>query len=458
MNDETTGGRPGSPDDVLRAAEATAMARLRAADPALMASTDLRAMREHVALRSAEPVTVHPIAAVGHDRRPRWVRAAAIAAGFALVGGTGYIAGRSGHEPVDERATSAADPAASTADRGTGSKVSGEIAPSTADSAALTGTGTGMVAQGRYHFTASDLPAGPENAHAYSFDGSAWRSAGGAEQLATIFGVKGKPADSGGSWIVGEQDGVSPTVMISDDQMAYFSYSNPAALPWCGTGGAVDSVPTEKAMDSAQAGGGVSGTATAPATATAPSSVVTSAQECVGSKKAAPDDDAAISLMRSLVKELLSNADVMTYEVTSRTDGKSDGSSFPSAQVTATLTVDGAPTDVLWSATVTADGIEEVSGSLAIAVDLGEYPVVSPMEAVNRLGDSRFGVLSTQYPDASKGTIAADDGPFGGDVAREGLAHSLGRSVDGDHRGNPWFGNHHGFRRRRIPPPRLVPH
>ena len=61
-----------------------------------------------------------------------------------------------------------------------------------------------------------------------------------------------------------------------------------------------------------------------------------------------------------------------------------------SATVTATVLAGGQPTGVTISAAVVTEGIAAVWGSVATPYELGEYPLISPHQAVQRLSDPRF--------------------------------------------------------------------
>ena len=78
--------------------------------------------------------------------------------------------------------------------------------------------------------------------------------------------------------------------------------------------------------------------------------------------------------------------------------------------VTASQSLDGQLTGVTASVTVVADGVQSLYAPLAPMVALGTYDVVSPTEAVERLGDPRFGVTGGGVmPLAAEGMRAADD-------------------------------------------------
>ena len=72
-------------------------------------------------------------------------------------------------------------------------------------------------------------------------------------------------------------------------------------------------------------------------------------------------------------------------------DVPDDGGGEGALWVSAEQTVDGQATGSSWTATVSDDGIAWLDGFLAETAPLGDYPVVSPAEAVERLGDPRFG-------------------------------------------------------------------
>ena len=75
------------------------------------------------------------------------------------------------------------------------------------------------------------------------------------------------------------------------------------------------------------------------------------------------------------------------YQFTASTD---PGSSQVT-NVTASQVLDDQQTGVTANVTLVADGVQSLYAPLAPLVELGSYDVVSPTEAVARLGDPRFG-------------------------------------------------------------------
>ena len=79
--------------------------------------------------------------------------------------------------------------------------------------------------------------------------------------------------------------------------------------------------------------------------------------------------------------------------------------------VTASQILDGQLTGVQWSFTLVADGVQSLYGSIAPVVDLGAYSLISPADAVKRLGDPRFdsgyGRVMPLATDSARGAASA---------------------------------------------------
>jgi hypothetical protein len=193
--------------------------------------------------------------------------------------------------------------------------------------------------------------------------------------------VSGEPRWEYGSWAVGPQDGTGPTIWLSVDATAYFSYNDPAADPWrCEE---VEALTEEEqaAVDS--------GAEPMPA--------------CAEPEGTVSEDDAVDALLATMERI---GVDADRFEVDPST------SSEPGARwVTAHEVVDGQRTGATWSATVSEDGVAWLDGFLATTVELGDYPVVSPAEAVERLSDPAFGqnAWPVTYGPAAEARLAGEE-------------------------------------------------
>src|SRR5690606_23643260 len=102
---------------------------------------------------------------------------------------------------------------------------------------------------------------------------------------------------------------------------------------------------------------------------------------------APPAGDAAVDELRTVLTSL--GLDTAGYEVLAD-EQVADQGAPRATTVTAYEVVDGQRTGTAWSATFSGAGLSSLYGSLAPRVPLGSYDVVSPAEAVERLGDPRF--------------------------------------------------------------------
>ncbi|GHS85437.1 hypothetical protein AGMMS50218_02900 [Actinomycetota bacterium] len=379
-----------------------ALARLRAADPAAQAATDLTALRAAVSRRADVPAADHPgdeLATVRVARarsRSRWLQVAAGVAALAVVGTGAYAAGRAGDSGGNEvaAAISLGDSASSRSPM-----------MSAADSAA--GESAKMMSSwyggGRTVFTASGLSDEGGTATAWAFDPAGVYSAQTATRLATALGVTGEPVQQWGAWTVGPQDGSGPTVSVQSDGQATFSYYDPTRDPWSCSASAADS------PDSSGAEGGSAPAEPAPdpaATAVEPAPAPTQepgvgvatvspemldprlgvvVPDCSQRQTPAPTGDAATGAARDTMSALGVDPSGYRFEVVT------DTGSAAVVSVTASQVLDDQLTGVAWNFSLVADGVQSVYGALAPLVELGSYAVVSPAQAVARLTDPRFG-------------------------------------------------------------------
>ena len=384
MNDDQTPA-PAEPDD-------EAFARLRAADPAAGVEPDLARVRAALTDATADGTATSAAAAAGDDhvvveeitvdelgaararRRPaRWLQVAAAVAGVVVIGGAGYVAGdaaRGGGE------TGTAAPAIALQDPAVGPEAARDSAGSTASMATDKASAWWG---GRTVFSSSGLSDEGGSGTAWAMDAASVFSAATAAKIAAALHVTGEPVQQFGSWTVGPQDGTGPSVTLSPDGTASLSYYDPTRDPWGCVRSAPDKINGATTDDGAAGGGGSTGSAIAPGEP--------SVDQCTPSGAAAPDAEQAKAQARDLMTAL--GVDPAGYELETADSGTTQAASVNAYQV-----VDGTRTGVTWSFTVLADGVQSVWGSLAPLVELGTYDVVSPAQAVERLGDPRFGAGS----------------------------------------------------------------
>lgn len=372
-----------------------AFARLRAADPAAGVEPDAARISAalaasvggatgRVAEETVDVVSVPDELAAARARRSRtrWLTVAAAVAGVAVVGGGGFAAGVAAQGDGGAASDLAAAPAMSLEQPMAGREMSS--AGAAADTAA-----TSKLAWygGRTVFTAgSGLSDEAGAGTAWAFDAASVFSQESLARVAAALGVAGEPRQEYGAWTVGSTDGTGPTVSLSPDGTGSISYYDPSKDPWS----CVASAP--ETLDGATEGGGTS-------------SSVDKAQVDPGlgagcdpqDLPAAPTGDAAKAKATDLLRAL--GVDPASYEL----EVMADTGSPALAQVTAHLVVDGQRSGVAWNVSLVGDGVQSLWGSLAPLVELGDYDVVSPRAAVERLGDPRFGASGGIMP------LAADD-------------------------------------------------
>ncbi|PFG44433.1 hypothetical protein ATJ88_3157 [Isoptericola jiangsuensis] len=312
---------------------------------------------------------------LAHRRRRRTAGlVAAAVAGAVVLGGGGYAVGAA----TADGAAPASDALPPVTLGGAGPQGANEMAPAPApagrvaadglaaenstvagDSATSYDTAVPSWFDGRAAFSQEGLSTSGTEAAAYAYDATDVATKDGAARAAAALGVAGEPRWDWGSWSVGPQDGDGPTLWLSADSTAYLSYHDPAADPWrCETASAQELAEMEQpAIDGDQ--------------------VCTEPEGNVSAKK-------AVAGLRDVMERLGVDPDGFEFEPSQ--DGE-PGTRW----VTAHEVVDGQRTGATWSATVSTEGIAWLDGFLAARTELGTYPVVSPAEAVERLGDPRFG-------------------------------------------------------------------
>ncbi len=316
-----------------------------------------------------ETAPVDELAARRARRAPRWLQAAAVVAGIAVIGGGSYAFGtaNAGTAPVAEPAMSLG---------GGGSDLS-----SAADAARVPGSAEGMGAAasdskiagwgfGRTVFASKGLSTDGGSAVAYGFDAPTTFTQDTMVRVAAALGVAGEPRQEYGQWIVGSNDGTGANASISPDGMTSVSYSDPTRDPWS----CVRSAPEQPVQPPAPDGGvaGSTGSAVAP-------------DSCQPSSDPAPTGNAAVSQATDAMSALGVDATGFEFEAST------DPSNPQYTNVSAYQVIDDQRSGASWNFTIVASGVQSLYGSLAPTVALGDYAVVSPTEAVARLSDPRFG-------------------------------------------------------------------
>jgi hypothetical protein len=363
--------------------------RVRAADPAASATPDLAAIaakdetvRAHLGDSLGAATTTAPGAlgdatgvtpsgeegtdelAIHRERKRRRVPLlGAVAAGVAGVlafGVGGYALGNAAGAGGTADASAANAPI--TLEGAAGAQGAGPEAAS--DSAALGADARASVMPGwfggRTVFQASGLGADGTTAPAWAYDAAGVFSAESAARVAAALGVAGEPRQEYGAWTVGPNDGTGASVSLQPDGLASVSFNDPGKDPWACAVVAVPEPGVEEMQTDPQAGCG---------------------QKDLG---AAPAPDAAISTSKDVLASL--GLDPAAFEYTTESyDGEGKILAVSAAQV-----IEGQRTGNAWSLTYSGAGLSSLYGSLAPTVSIGDYAVVSPTAAVERLGDPRF--------------------------------------------------------------------
>ncbi|WP_435737102.1 hypothetical protein V5D56_00415 [Cellulosimicrobium sp. PMB13] len=371
-----------------------ALDRLRAADPAADEVPDVAVIEAAVRERAPEafagagddagpalvpvelPVVPDELAARRRRRAPLLVAAAV--AGVLVVGGGGYAlgAGTGAGSASDEQAASSAlapiqlgssgsaqEHAA--ADAAGGVTAETLVGPSSRAASDLAYGGWG----GRSVFHQDGLATEAGRADAWAYDAQGVFSHETVRRVADVLGVEGEVREEFGALAVGASDWTGPRVSIQPDGLASVSFNDPTKDPW----GCVVVTPMPAEGGSTDGGEGTS-----------------SAEPgaCVEQDHGAPPSgDDAVAQLRAVLGEL--GLDAGAFEVVAEEQPADQGAPRVS-MASAFEVVDGRRTGVAWGATFSGAGLSSLYGSLAPRVPLGTYDVVSPAEAVERLGDPRF--------------------------------------------------------------------
>ncbi|MFC4556235.1 hypothetical protein [Georgenia faecalis] len=383
--------------------EEDAVARLRAADPGAGAQPDAdRLARRTAALRhgdadgpGAVPEGVDELAPRRRRRQP-WAAVAAVAASALVVGGVGFGLGRTTTPAIEADGTTsegmrggAAEVPAIAAQEDGGART--EALSGTADIAIAPGYG------GRTVFTARGLPDAPGSAPAWAFDATQGFDAETVARVAGVLGLEGEPVSEDGMWRVGPVDGSAASVTLSADGTLTVGFSDPAGYPPveadAATSAAAEPQARSEAGDAGEAEPAApdhSSTVTpaGPGIAPVPESMPVEPVDPGPVDPAAAED--AVGTLRAVLTELGLDDGAVEYETQESWAGPAVVS------VVARQVLGGSRTGLTWNADVTDGGtVLGFYGPAAPTVALGEYDVVSPAQAVERLTDPRFGAASS---------------------------------------------------------------
>lgn len=373
-------GEPGaSPVVPAQAAyDDAAFARLRASDPAADAVVDAASVRAAVTRRVSAPVGSTRSA----PRTSRWMQVAASVAALAVVGTVGFSIGSSGRADTtagaavggDLGSSSAATPdaaAAATPQKGAvapspgspeiGPDVAG-VGPVTGPAGASTGRDSMFAGGGRNHFNDGGLATAAGSAEAFGYDPGSVVSADRAVSLGAALGLSGEPVANFGGWTVGQVDNSAPSLTLMGDGVASVSFFDPTVLqPGSCDGG--KGTPEGAGPDQQSC----ASNSTEPAATEA--EAVTRSTELLGAMGQVPGE-----------------YDIEFY---------SAGDSYSSTSAYRLL--DNRRTGQAWSFTFIGTRLSSFYGQLAPIVSLGQYAVISPAAALQRLNDPRFAGFGGVY-------------------------------------------------------------
>lgn len=347
------------------------LARLRAADPAAGSTVDLEALRAAVEARrsasqadgagasSTDAAAQEALSqGVGDDlarararRRLQWPARVAVAAAAALVvgGGGGYALGAAAGGGAADGVT-VADVAGGGSEESLSAASENGVQPEGAVVGPRTAAGDAALwaPGGRTVFTGPSLGTATGSAAAWALDAPAAFTEERVTQVATALGLDGVRLEDG-VWRAGAQPGSGPVLDVQPDGLTSASFYDPATDPWaCGE----DDLGADGACTERDLG---------------------------------PAPDAATAEADTLELLTAFGLDPAGFQVAS------EAADSTWTHVSAELLVDGRPSGLQWSAQWTGGGLQSLYGPLAPVTALGEYAVVSPAEAVARLGDPRFG-------------------------------------------------------------------
>lgn len=270
---------------------------------------------------------------------------------------------------------------------------------------AMTWASGGSGGGGVQYVTAGDLPSGPSSAPGWYLDPGSVDPEQLVQDVAQQLGVAGEVVHEYTTWTVRSADS---TVSVYDDPARTVSYWDGSTDPWaCTAPGGVDAAvpvaPREPAgpdtavtsPGSDVAGGGVSGSA-----APAPEPMPMPEPMVCDDVPAAPTGQGAVGQVEQVLSDLGVNTRDLEMEVS--------GDGGPVTYVTGHVLVGGERSGLMWSVGLSGRGVWSLTGPTAHVVELGEFDLVTPGEAVARLGDSRFGPGSGHTHPFTSDTVVSD--------------------------------------------------
>ncbi|WP_296198139.1 hypothetical protein [uncultured Microbacterium sp.] len=332
---------------------------------------------------SPEPAPAHttidhdpsaPIPLEAARSRRRWLITSAAAASALVLLGGGFAAGSLVGSHDQPTALSA--PAIAPVPNGANGTTEGSRAAS--DATGGVGSTSGGYG-GRTVFTASGLGTEASTGQAYTLQPTS-DLVSTLRVLAASLGIAGDPITQDGTTRIGDDTGQGKVAYVYAD--GSFSFSD-GTKAW--GGGCV--VPPATSEGSATQDGPVSG-----AIQIAP---------CTNNDASASAPTISSADATARVNDLLKAAgwDASSWRLETMS---SDGY----VTVTGTLLIDGVESDQTLNAAFVGDDVANAWFSLASATSAGNYPVISPSDAVARLSDPRFGASGGMMPYAA---VRADD-------------------------------------------------
>jgi len=299
-------------------------------------------------------------------RTPRTALAAIVAAGLMITAcGDPKSAGNATELPKIRVAGGAAAPASRSA---------------AAEGAAMPADGKMMAAFSIYKFQGA-WPNLPKAATGYRMETKSIDEAR-VRQLAAAFGVGGEPnklpADQGGGWQVGANDGTGPSLWVSGTGIGDWSYNSAStASAGCAPSGVVTPTTVDGANSNSSAGS--TGSAVAD-----PAVIAEPAPDASLPPVDAPICDAPrypdTATLVAHTNKLLATLKMGDWQLD--TSGASYGS------IVGTQSLGGVRSPMQFNVTFSPEGqITWASGSLATPVAAGEYPLLSAEQALARFNE-----------------------------------------------------------------------
>ena len=316
--------------------------------------------REPDVISHTDPVTADQPSRSSRGRSAALV--AAVVAGAVLVGGGGYLFGSG-----SRGSSSSLRPEPASAGVAYGSPAAG------AGGSAVGRADMMIYPYGSPHivFSAGALSNDPGRAQAWAFDAQAAFSRATIVAAAAALGIDGQPQMVDGSWVIGEPSGNRPSLQLSPDGFTSLSFYDPTVAQ------DVCIAPTPDGSTSTGSGGSgsVSGPDAKPGS-------------CAQATGPSLSDDEVTRRTRALLTAIGVAPDVVaSMDITVNSDDA--GGSY----VSAVQKIDGQATGAAWNLNWVGDQLSSVYGAMAPLVTLGDYNVVSPAAAVQRLSDPRFGPM-----------------------------------------------------------------